>query len=132
MVDTKKETIAEQHVKIRKECKAAVKGPGKFEGEAIYVPYVYDVYLDGGLDFDDGEQFGILLRAEDKLIFPELEGRRSVRLFETLDGFIFTCCSAIVSFFVSTIFKTSYKTGTENTKSEHYILPHPQKIFKYP
>jgi hypothetical protein len=33
----------------------AITDPGKFEGEAGYLPLAYDIYLDGLHDDDDGE-----------------------------------------------------------------------------
>jgi hypothetical protein len=72
----------------RDEALEAVKGLGKFEGEEPYVPYYYDAMLDGAADYDDGDTFGFKVTPEDKALFPELKGRRVVRLFERSDGFV--------------------------------------------
>ncbi len=65
-----------------------VADPGKFEGEAIYVPYYWDVYVNGGADRDDGRVLGFDIVAEDKALFPELKRRRTVKLIEDEQGFV--------------------------------------------
>lgn len=70
------------------EYESMVRGPGKFEGEARYVPYFWEVFLCGG-----GEDVGqgvirVEVTPEDRQLFPELKGRRSVRMIETNDGFV--------------------------------------------
>ena len=65
-----------------------IRSPGKFEGEMVYVPYFWDIYLNGFADRDDGRVLGFDLSPEDKQIFPELKGRRTVRLVEREDGFV--------------------------------------------
>jgi hypothetical protein len=65
-----------------------VQRPGKFEGEAAYVPYFWNVFLEGGADRDDGRILGFDVTAEDKAIFPELKNRRTVKLLETDQGFV--------------------------------------------
>lgn len=68
--------------------KEMVSGPGKFEGEASYVPYFWELYLEGCADGDDGEVLRFEVTKDDRRIFPELKGRRSVRLFESSEGFV--------------------------------------------
>lgn len=70
------------------ECREDVTRPGKFEGEAVYVPYFWEAYLDGFADRDDGRTIGFNVSAEDKAIFPELRGRKTVRLVEDGAGFV--------------------------------------------
>lgn len=72
----------------RRECEELVKGPGQFEGEAVYVPYFWDAYLNGGADRDDGKILGFDVTSEDKALFPELKGRRTVKLYQRDDGFV--------------------------------------------
>jgi hypothetical protein len=62
--------------------------PGKFEGEMVYVPYFWEAYLNGMADRDDGRTLGFDLTVEDKREFPELKGRRTVKLFQRDDGFV--------------------------------------------
>lgn len=62
--------------------------PGKFEGEKRYVPYFWDAFLNGMADRDDGEVIGFDVTAEDKIMFPELKRRRTVKLYERSDGFV--------------------------------------------
>jgi len=73
--------------KVR-EYEATVKRPGKFEGEARYVPYYWDVFMEGGADEDDGEVLTFNVSTEDKKMFPELKRRKRVRLEETGQGFV--------------------------------------------
>lgn len=61
---------------------------GMFEGEMVYVPYFWEAYLNGMADRDDGHVLGFDLTAEDKAMFPELKGRRTVRLVQRDDGFV--------------------------------------------
>ena len=72
----------------RTECLGAVSHPGKFEGCQPYVPYYWAIYLDGFADLDDGYIVGFNITAKDRSLFPELKGRRTVRLYERNDGFV--------------------------------------------
>ena len=72
----------------RKDYIAMVSRPGKFQGEAPYVPYFWEAYLDGMADRDDGDTLGFDVTAEDKRLFPELKRRRTVNLHETNNGFV--------------------------------------------
>ncbi len=65
-----------------------IRSPGKFEGEARYVPYFWDAYLNGCADRDDGAVLGFDVSKEDKVRFPELKRRRTVKLIERDDGFV--------------------------------------------
>ena len=72
----------------REFCSAAVSRPGKFEGESRYVPYFWEQYMNGCADRDNGTVLGFDITAEDREIFPELKGRRTVNLIETDQGFV--------------------------------------------
>lgn len=65
-----------------------IKTPGMFEGEMLYVPYFWDAYLNGCADRDDGHTLGFDVTAEDKAEFPELKRRKTVKLTQSHDGFI--------------------------------------------
>jgi len=65
-----------------------IRSPGQFEGEMLYVPYFWEVYLNGCADRDDGTILGFDLTEEDKKEFPELKGRRTVKLYQRDDGFV--------------------------------------------
>lgn len=65
-----------------------IRSPGRFEGAPVYVPYFYDIYLNGGADRDDGRVLGFDVTAADKAEFPELKGRRTVKLVEQDIGFV--------------------------------------------
>ncbi|HEX8838167.1 MAG TPA: hypothetical protein VF748_14595 [Candidatus Acidoferrum sp.] len=62
--------------------------PGKFELEALYVPYFWDEYLNGGADEDDGTVLTFYVTDEDRAEFPELAERAVVKLLETDSGFV--------------------------------------------
>lgn len=75
----------------REECKALVSGPGKFENEPIYAPYYYDIMMQGGADitmFPGTDQFTVT--KEDRLIFPELKGIKTIIQSEDDNGFVHT------------------------------------------
>ena len=63
--------------------------PGKFEGEMVYIPHFWAIYLDGGADRDNGETLGFDVTAEDKAQFPELKRRKTVKLYVSNDGFVY-------------------------------------------
>ncbi len=82
---------------IRAEFEATVKGPGKFESEEPYVPYFWELGLEGGADEEeddmglDGDPKPIWvfkITSADRILFPELSGRVQVRIVETHDGFV--------------------------------------------
>lgn len=68
-----------------------ITNPGQFEGEAVYVPYFWEAFLNGMSDRDDGDVIGFDLTLEDKEIFPELKRKRTVRLLQRNDGFVCEC-----------------------------------------
>ena len=65
--------------------------PGQFEGEMVYVPHYWDIYLNGFADRDDGRVLGFDVTQEDKAEFPELKKRRTVKLYQRDDGFVCEC-----------------------------------------
>jgi len=48
-----------------------IRSPGKFEGERVYVPYFYELFLDGCAE-DDGDVLRFVIAEEDMTEFPEL------------------------------------------------------------
>jgi hypothetical protein len=74
--------------RTREQYEEQVRYPGKFEGEAPYVPYFWEFYLEGGADRDDGRVLGFDVNADDKTLFPELKRRKTVRLIEDDQGFV--------------------------------------------
>ena len=68
-----------------------IRTPGKFEGEMRYVPHFWDIYLEGGADYDD--EYGVLhfekpgLGAEG-LLYPELKDMEILFLYEDDNGFV--------------------------------------------
>jgi hypothetical protein len=79
-----------------------IDNPGKFEGELIYVPFFWELGLEGSADAEemaDDEQestgaddsaFVFALSLEDHELWPELPDRAiGLRLYENTDGFVF-------------------------------------------
>jgi hypothetical protein len=69
-----------------------IENPGKFEGCMLFVPYFYDIVMNGGQDdtvyIDDVPEDIIYITKEDIAIFPELEGKKEIHLATDNDGFI--------------------------------------------
>ena len=61
---------------------------GKFESEPLYIPYFWDMYLNGFADDDDGESLTFEVTIEDREQFPELANVRHVFIWETDQGFV--------------------------------------------
>jgi hypothetical protein len=63
--------------------------PGKFEGENVYVPYFWEITLDGGVCQSGNGTWSVEVDLEDRKIFPEISKRkRRVVLFEDSNGFV--------------------------------------------
>lgn len=65
-----------------------IQSPGKFEGEMLYVPYFWEMFLNGFAD--DLEwclHFGV--SEDDIAIFPELENQSYVSLICDDSGFVY-------------------------------------------
>lgn len=63
--------------------------PGKFEKEALYVPYFWDKGLDGWADAEaDNGDFIFIVMPEDFAEFPELRYKKAIRLHEDEQGSI--------------------------------------------
>lgn len=66
-----------------------ITSPGKFEGEAVYVPYFWHIFLDGGADESLGGKLIFHVTEGDRKMFPELGAKRKrVALYERDDGFV--------------------------------------------
>lgn len=64
--------------------------PGKFQGEAVYVPYFWEKALEGWAD-DEPEEgtYRFLVFPEDVKEFPELGSKRAILIREREDGFVY-------------------------------------------
>ena len=69
--------------------------PGKFEGEMLYVPYLWSAVLEGYgedefADDEDGELIAsyVEITDNDRAEFPELENAVEARLSEDSQGFV--------------------------------------------
>lgn len=85
-VEPTKLSDVREKLDLRAECESDVKRPGKMEGNASYVPYFWDHYLDGGADDDERGVLRFDVTNEDRLIFPDLNGVDSVYLYEDEQG----------------------------------------------
>ena len=67
-----------------------ITNPGKFEAEPLYVPYFWDLGLNGFFDNDDNHVFMFNIKDEDKKMFPELEKEniRTIFVWEDDQGFV--------------------------------------------
>jgi len=72
----------------RSDYEMAVGSPGKFEGEAPYVPYFWEKMLDGCEDDDDGFVVTFEVTPGDIAIFPELKEGAFIYLAEGDNGFV--------------------------------------------
>jgi len=71
-----------------------IHSPGKFERESLYMPYIFDLSLDGGCeDFPIGSMLftKVELNSDDHNQFPEFEGKSVIWFYETDNGFIVEC-----------------------------------------
>ena len=81
---TRLETLASYKVDDH----SVIRSPGKFEGEMIYLPHFYDVFLDGGGE-DNGKRIRVDITEEDRKEFPELGKTKSaIKFYEREDGFV--------------------------------------------
>lgn len=69
-----------------------IREPGKFEGEPTYVPYLWDVVMDGFSDttaYDGDTPVDILIiDSDDVAKFPDLKGIYAVAVWESEQGFV--------------------------------------------
>ena len=78
-----------------------ITSPGKFQGEPVYAPYLYDQGADQEyLDADGTLYHAYKISREDREHYPALGGVFAVVLYERDDGFV-----------VSSAFKTAYDLG---------------------
>jgi hypothetical protein len=68
-----------------------IRSLGKFEGEMIYLPHFYSVFLDGGGE-DNGKRIRVDITEEDRREYPELgKVKKVVKFYEREDGFVIEC-----------------------------------------
>lgn len=63
---------------------------GKFEGEMLYVPYFWEIGLDGCADEDEDGVFTFDIDEDDLAEFPELAGVSKLMLEESEQGFVYS------------------------------------------
>jgi len=77
---TRAEILAQYEIKD-----GIIVSPGKFEGEPLYAPYFYSIWLDGGAD-----SASLAILPEDRKAFPEIPARRrKFWLSEDAQGFFY-------------------------------------------
>ena len=69
--------------------RGVIMNPGKFQGCSVYVPYFWDIFMNGGGDCDEDGILTFKVWDEDRQLFPELNGNKKVRLFESDNGFVY-------------------------------------------
>jgi len=62
---------------------------GKFQGECAYVPYYWDLALQGMFAEDVAGVFFVPFDADDYKIWPELRGSYGIGMEETEQGFVY-------------------------------------------
>lgn len=67
-----------------------IRNPGKFEGEAVYVPYFYDVLMDGFGNTDEDDITTFDISPTEREIFPELGDAHSLMMYISESGFVNT------------------------------------------
>jgi hypothetical protein len=65
-----------------------IHSPGKFEGEMLYVPYFWEIFMVGGADEDDGNVLTFGITDDDRKLFPELGTTEKLYLEESDQGFV--------------------------------------------
>ena len=80
-------------MQTRKDYEQTVKSPGKFEGEQVYVPYLWEEGICSGQGFGVISDFGlycdsVTIQLDDLLIFPELKAIETIYLCENSQGFV--------------------------------------------
>lgn len=74
----------DERIRIYHEYAREVQGPGKFERCEPYVPYYWETKFHNW----DGDQLVFHVTINDRKIFPELKGRKVIRLVEDNYGFV--------------------------------------------
>lgn len=81
-----------QEFDVYPENPVVIREPGKFEAEAIWVPYFWELSMHGGGDEEvispEGTYVIMEIRPEDLAQFPELRGSKSIMLKESEQGFV--------------------------------------------
>ena len=84
--NTKKRIIEENPID---ETFGRVCAPGKFERQFPSVIYYWNLLMEGCCDRDDGKVAGFDVSHEERQVFPELKGRRTVNITEDDQGFVY-------------------------------------------
>lgn len=66
-----------------------IENAGKFEGCMYYMPYFWDMFLNGGYDSIDDDYIYFNLNDDDKKMFPELEEYQQLVIYENENGFVY-------------------------------------------
>lgn len=74
---------------IRQECLERVSTNGKFEGCQIYIPWLWGVALEHGIQPDENNVVWIAIESLDREIFPKLSDTSIIGLYESNEGFVY-------------------------------------------
>lgn len=66
-----------------------ITSPGKFEGEASYLPYMWERSVEDGCVADEFDVYTVEVDAEDVERFPMLERVDDVSMYEDEQGFVY-------------------------------------------
>lgn len=88
MLKHEKRVALESDWDVYPDCPIVIRNPGRFEGEPLWAPYYWDVYMNGGADDDDGGCLSFDVSEDDRVIFPELADVARVEIYQRDDGFI--------------------------------------------
>jgi hypothetical protein len=70
--------------------RGSITSPGKFEGEMLYVPAMWESTMHGGGDADFGSVQFVIFTDEDRKEFPEIGPTYGMAMEESEQGFIYT------------------------------------------
>lgn len=80
------ETISDAE---RDELEDLVSRPGRFEGEPPFVPYFWDLAMNGFANYDNGEVFRFIIEAEDIENWVDLDTYDWIELYTDNNGFVY-------------------------------------------
>lgn len=82
-------TRAEIEREYKVDERGIIRSPGKFEGEPVYAPHFWSVFLEGGADEDDGENLYFDVSTGEANEFSDwLADVQRVVLYEDEQGFV--------------------------------------------
>jgi hypothetical protein len=93
-------TRAETKALYTIDARGIITSPGKFEGEACFVPHLWEACLNGeGLEVPDSldAEYELKITDEDRKEWPELSRVYTAILYESFNGFVYCTCNPLYS-----------------------------------